>query len=96
MVVSLHKIDRWDTVLTLRTFDQFAIITLGKPSTTHKTRGSFYLIAKNVQPDHEAAVASINNWTKSWKDATTRSLVGENGEGGTAPGYGKEDVISAQ
>ena len=42
MVELLHKIDRRDTVLTIRTFDRFASITLfKKPLAAHKSRSSF-------------------------------------------------------
>ena len=84
MVVLLHKIDRWDTVLTLRAFDQFASIALFKPLTAHKARSSFYLVAKNIQPHHKDALVAIQAWTKTWKDATFHALTGE----------GREDAFS--
>ena len=77
MVVLLHKIDRWDTLSIIRTFDRFASITLFKPLTGHKARGSFYLVAQNIQPDHEDALTGIQDWTQSWKDATFHNLTGE-------------------
>ena len=77
MMVLLHKIDRWDTVLTIRTFNRFASITLFKPLVAHKSRSSFYLVAKNIQPDHEDALRGIQYWTRSWKDATFHDLTGE-------------------
>ena len=94
IVVLLHKIDTWDTVLTLRAFDRFASIALFKPLTAHKARSSFYLIAKNVQPHHRDALVGIQDWTKAWKDATFHALTGEgredifpgNGNGSTALG----------
>ena len=77
MVVLLHKIDRWDTVSLIRAFDRFARITLFKPLAAHKARSSFYLVARNIQPDHEDARTGIRDWTHAWKDATFRNLTGE-------------------
>lgn len=84
MVILLHKIDSWDTVLTLRAFDQFASIVLFKPLAAHKARGSFYLVAKNVQPHHKDALMAVQDWTKAWEDATFRAWTGE----------GREDAFS--
>ena len=89
MVVLLHKIDRWDTILTIRTFDRIASITLFKPLAAHKSRSSFYLVAKNIQPDHEDALAGIRDWTKSWKDATFHNRTGED----AFSGYQSADVV---
>ena len=91
IVVLLHKIDSWDTVLTLRAFDLFASIALFKPLAAHKARGSFYLIAKNVQPHHQDALVAIQDWTKAWKDATFHALTGE-GREDVFPGNGNEST----
>ena len=77
IVVLLHKIDRWDTLLTTRTFDQFVKLTLFKPLSAHQSRGSFYLVAQNIQPDHKDALQGIQDWTKSWKDATFSTSASE-------------------
>lgn len=77
MVMLLHRLDRWDTVLTLRALDRFADIAVFKPLTSHRVRSSFYLVAKKIQPDHPAALEAIQNWTEAWKDATFRALEGE-------------------
>lgn len=95
MVILLHKIDRWDTVLTIRAFDRFASIALFKPLAAHKARGSFYLVAKNIQPDHKDALVGIQDWTKYWKDATFRTLTDE-GREDAFPGYGSEDMVLEQ
>ena len=84
MVILLHKIDSWDTVLTLRAFDRFANIAIFKPLAAHKARGSFYLVAKNIQPHHQDALVAIQDWTKAWKVATFRALTDE----------GREDAFS--
>lgn len=80
MVILLHKIDSWETVLTLRAFDQFADIIIFKPLTSHKSRGSFYLVARNIQPHHKAALETIQTWTEAWKYPTFRALAGKGQE----------------
>lgn len=79
-MILLHKIDSWDTVLTLRAFDRFANIAIFKPVTAHRSRGSFYLVAKNIQPHHKDAFEAIETWTEAWKNATFRAEAGEGQE----------------
>ncbi|KAI4227190.1 MAG: hypothetical protein L6R40_008219 [Gallowayella cf. fulva] len=95
MVILLHKIDTWDTVLTLRAFDRFASIALFKPLTAHKARSSFYLVAKNVQPHHKDALMAIQDWTKAWNDATFRAFTGE-GREDAFPGNGNQSTALGQ
>ena len=92
MMILLHKIDRWDTVSTIRIFDRFASITLFKLLTAHKFRSSFYLVAKNIQSNNEDALKEIQDWTKSWKNATFHNSTGEN----ACSDYRSEDVILKQ
>lgn len=80
MVILLHKLYLWDTLLIVRAFDKFAHIAIFKPSTTHKSRGSFYLVAKNIQPHHENALEATQTWSEAWKDATFRGSAGEGEE----------------
>ena len=84
MMILLHKIDSWDTVLTLRAFDQFASIVLFKPLAAHKAKGSFYFVVKNVQPHHKNALRAVQDWIKVWKDVTFRTWTSE----------GREDAFS--
>ncbi|KAF6217509.1 hypothetical protein HO133_006847 [Letharia lupina] len=69
-IMLLHKVEIWRTMKLLSVFDAISQIELFKPVTSHKTRGSFYLIAKNVQPHHPEALAAINEWKAAWKNAT--------------------------
>lgn len=70
LIMLLHNVDMWDTMKLLSIFDQISQIELLKPRRSHRTRGSFYLIAKNVQPDQPEASDAINEWRESWKNAT--------------------------
>lgn len=95
MVILLHKIDSWESVLTLRAFDRFASIALFKPLAAHKARSSFYLVAKNIQPHHKDALVAIQDWAKAWNDATFGALTGE-GREDAPPTNGNESTALVQ
>lgn len=59
MVVLLHRVEAWDTVLCLRPFSRFAMVRLFKPSAGHEKRSSFYLNAGGVQSGHPEAVLAV-------------------------------------
>ncbi|KAL8772846.1 MAG: hypothetical protein Q9209_002191 [Squamulea sp. 1 TL-2023] len=69
-VILLHKADAWDTIRLLKSSSSFAQIKLFKPKAGHRQRSTFYLIAKNVQPDSIEALRSIDEWKRSWYDST--------------------------
>lgn len=69
-IMLLHRVETWRTIKLLSTFDKISEIELFKPITCHRTRGSFYLIAKNVRPDQPEALVAIDEWKESWKNAT--------------------------
>jgi len=70
MVVLLRRPDAWETVRLLYQFDSFSNIQLFKPRKKHAVRSTFYLVAKNVQPDVDSAKAALEDWKKSWSRAT--------------------------
>lgn len=74
LIMLLHNLAAYRTVKLLHFFDQFAEIQAFKPLFTHRKRGTFYLIAKNVQPGHPEAVAAINEWKGLWKKLTFPAL----------------------
>jgi 23S rRNA U2552 (ribose-2'-O)-methylase RlmE/FtsJ len=78
LIMLLHKIEAWETTELLYRFQQFSKIQLFKPMKKHAIRSSFYLIAKDVQPDADAAKLAIDSWKQAWWHAT---FGGENGTG---------------
>jgi len=71
MVILMHKADAWPSVLLMRDFVGFTDkLVLFKPTSGHKTRSSFYLVAKGVQPQHEAALQATGRWKAKWRMAT--------------------------
>lgn len=70
LVMLLHKAEAWDTAQFLYQFSQFSEIQLFKSRRKHRLKSSFYLVAKNVQPDHQAAKAAISEWKEAWSQAT--------------------------
>lgn len=69
-IMLLHNIGSYKTMKILSIFDEIAQIELFKPVSSHKKRGSFYLIAKNVDPGHPEAVAAVSEWKKIWEELT--------------------------
>lgn len=70
LVMLLHRVEMWQTIKLLRIFDKISHLRLFKPKKAHNTRSSFYLVADNVQPHREEAVAAIDEWKTAWKEAT--------------------------
>jgi hypothetical protein len=70
MVVLLRRPDVWDVTHLLHQFSSFTNIQLFKPHKKHAVRSTFYLVAKNVQPEVENAKAALKEWKKSWFRAT--------------------------
>jgi hypothetical protein len=78
LVMLLHKIDSWESAIILYTFNKFSKVQVFKPARKHSARSSFYMIAKNVQPEHGAAERAIQEWRDVWWKAT---FGGEDGTG---------------
>ncbi|KAL8658725.1 MAG: hypothetical protein Q9202_007458 [Teloschistes flavicans] len=91
-VMLFHKADAWDTITQLRAFRSFSDVKILKPRCAHRNRSTFYLIAKNVQPDKEAAKAFIAEWKAAWIQAT---FGGEEGTGAdlVAPTEAEVDAL---
>jgi hypothetical protein len=89
MAVLLRRPDAWDVVHLLHQFNSFANIQLFKPYKKHAVRSTFYLVAKNVQPEAESAIAALEEWKKSWSRAT---FGGDEGTGEKDPEMDVEAV----
>ena len=76
-IILLHKVDVWDNLILLQTFEAFSKIQVYKSEKVHAGRSSFYLVAKDVQPSSTEAVKAVENWKMVWWRATFA------GEGGT-------------
>ncbi|CZR68301.1 uncharacterized protein PAC_18200 [Phialocephala subalpina] len=70
LIMLLHKIEAFDIVELLYIFSQISEIQAFKPAKKHAIRSSFYLIAKNIQPDSKAAKLAIVAWKKAWWNTT--------------------------
>lgn len=67
----------YKTSQILSVFDKLAKIQLFKPIASHRKRGIFCLIAKNVQPTRPEAVAPVNGHEDPPKVASEPKLAGE-------------------
>ncbi|KAK3301883.1 uncharacterized protein B0T15DRAFT_442103 [Chaetomium strumarium] len=83
MVILLHKADVWRSVSLMYTFATFSdSVELFKPQKPHALRSSFYLIAKGVGPELDAALESVRRWKEIWTTATFGlGGTGEDGSG---------------
>ncbi|KAK7747313.1 hypothetical protein SLS53_001566 [Cytospora paraplurivora] len=70
MIVLLHKLEAWDTVLLLHAFAGFSTVRLFKPRSGHAKRSSFYMVAKDVRSDQAEATAAVEAWKEQWRAAT--------------------------
>lgn len=88
-IILLHKIDVWDNMILLKTFESFSKIQVYKSENIHAGRSSFYLVAKNVEPSK--AAEAVANWKRVWWRST---FEGESGTGLDPDEPSKEEVES--
>lgn len=69
-IILLHKMDVWENMILLKTFEAFSKIQVYKSEKTHAGRSSFYLVAKNVQPDSASATEALKDWKMAWWRST--------------------------
>lgn len=66
----LHKVEAWRNISLLHLFSKISEVQLFKSDRYHKTRSSFYLVAKNVKSEHELARDAVRSWQRKWRVAT--------------------------
>ena len=84
LVFLLHKADSWPNVQLIHRFAQFSDVQLFKSRSKHTFRGSFYLVAKNVDPTAAVAAQCLRDWRLTWHGATFGGPAGT-GVGRTPP-----------
>ena len=91
MVIFLHKADAWPSVLLTHTLARMAeTVVLCKPQTAHKKQSSFYLVARGVRPECDAARAAVAGWKAKWGLATFGV-----GDGGGPLGEVEKEVLGS-
>ncbi|KAL6722306.1 hypothetical protein ACLMJK_001413 [Lecanora helva] len=70
VIMLLHNVEMWETAELLERIDKVSEMTLFKSTVSHRIRGSFYLIAKNVQPYLPEALEAVAHWKVVWKRTT--------------------------
>jgi SAM-dependent methyltransferase len=70
LVMLLHQAYSPHVIRLLETFDNFSQISLFKSTTTHAFRSSFYLVAKNVDPQSERANHLLQDMRRKWRTYT--------------------------
>ncbi|KAE8165713.1 hypothetical protein BDV40DRAFT_308641 [Aspergillus tamarii] len=74
LVLLLHRVESWDTVCLLHAFDQFSDIQLFKHPKCHAIKSSFYLVAKNIDLEHDTAKLLLQHSKSLWKYLTFKSF----------------------
>ena len=69
-MILLHKVEAVETVRLMHQFSKFANIKTFKPSFSHKTKSSFYMVATNIQPAHPECISAVESWRKTWEIET--------------------------
>lgn len=70
MVVLLHKAQAIRCFRLIHTFYQFSQVQLYKPSRAHRTRSSFYMVARDVRSDSAHARSAMDGFRISWLENT--------------------------
>ena len=70
LIMLLHDVGAYESIKILSVIDKIAKIQLFKPVSAHRKDGTFYVIAKDLQPGHPEAVAAVNGWKNIWKELT--------------------------
>lgn len=70
LIMLLHKVEAWNTLVTLRTVSAFSKVQLFKPKKYHATRSSFYMVATDLKPGSPAARIAVEGWKAMWREAT--------------------------
>ncbi|KAI1827180.1 FtsJ-like methyltransferase-domain-containing protein [Xylaria intraflava] len=70
ILMLMHRIESWKSVIILRMFSKFSVVHVYKPKTSHRNRSSCYLVASNIQPEHEDAVRAVGTLKQLWRSAT--------------------------
>jgi hypothetical protein len=73
LIILLHKLETWHSMILVRFFSTFATVELFKPVKAHAIMSSFYMVAKNVQPQSTEAKLL---WNSIGSCGTGRRLVG--------------------
>ncbi|KAI0976560.1 hypothetical protein F4678DRAFT_468763 [Xylaria arbuscula] len=69
MLILIHKVEAWNSVILLRTLSRFSKVKVFKPRKAYAKRGSCYIVASNIQPQHEDAIRAVRTWKQLWKSA---------------------------
>jgi 23S rRNA U2552 (ribose-2'-O)-methylase RlmE/FtsJ len=70
MVILLHKLDAFHTILLLHTLSKFASLQLFKPVKEHAVQSSLYVVAEHIQPESTYFQEAVTTWKNKWRIAT--------------------------
>ena len=70
LIMTFKSLSSYDTIKIISIFDRAARIQVYKSVSEYKKNGTFYLIAKELQPGHPEVVAALKEWKRIWKALT--------------------------
>lgn len=76
LIILLHKLDTFHSMMLVRSFCAFATVELFKPKRSDALRSSFYMVAKDVQPHSADAEVALTRYKSFWYNATFRRGAG--------------------
>ena len=91
-MILLHRIDSWENFMLLHNLEEFSEIQVHKPRERHGESSSFYLVAKNVEPDNPTVATMLKEWKASWRQAT---FGGKEGTGELPEGPDNDAIATA-
>lgn len=76
LIILLHKLETWHSMMLIRSFCMFATVELFKPIKAHGIKSSFYMVAKDVRPHSAECKIALKRYKSFWHNETFRDGVG--------------------
>ncbi|KAI1003827.1 hypothetical protein K3495_g4390 [Podosphaera aphanis] len=73
LVLLLHNLDSWETIILVQTLNGFSSVELFKPRKAQGQTSLLYVVAKNIQAQGAEVNAAIKLWKEEWHMATFKS-----------------------
>ena len=66
----MRNVEDIRTIYMLHDLVKFSLVQTFKPVSHHQNRGTFYMVAKEVDPVHPAAIEALRRWKREWAAVT--------------------------
>ena len=72
MIVLLHRSSRVSIFRLIRMFHHFSRVWIFKPYKSHTIKSSFYLVARDIQPESPACLEAMDLFQRIWERASVK------------------------